>query len=728
MSSTFHAPYNFIPATGKVNGRESEKIPYRKIKDGEADYVRHDLWHKDAKHGRIICRVHLHTPTVAGGLHDARVEGHPQDVQPYCRDGKPAIPGNSLRGMIGSVAEMLSQSALRVLEDKVYSVRKPMDKGLSAVGILVASNEPSRDFDLLPLTIPISPHYPLEDEKWNRLFDLDNHSLTDYLPVHVAGYTHQTTKIRGKEKKLLFSRPKSFLACNPDSFQLEKRPEYYYALLGERDAKVLGGTVLGDVGVIHDDELLPHEKWKNHPDKTKYTKGILRVLGVLGRANDLPEKKHYELFIPWDEEKMEKPRPIAVHQHVIETFCTLADEQARLTEKNKPNQPKLPFTLQGEPDWKKGDKPEAGDLVFFDIQENNGAFEVSEISLSSIWRKAVDGTAHEFFKNIDKNNPDLVPWNRERKKLTPAEALFGVVEEEKRAKEKGDEAARNLAGRVRFSDARAIEDFTLMNRVTLKILSSPKPPSPAMYFHTRDTKERDYIAKTKLNAGEHAPNGRKVYLHHQSTQISARNWETAPQHTQEHLDQKMSCRPMPTGTDFYFHIDFDNLSDAELSLLLTSLRPDDNFRHRLGLGKSLGLGSVEVAIDGVFLIDRVKRYTEDALDGPRYHHVYSPAPGAEAKWKELYPQEAEAWDRAEALENLAQDEALIDHDTCALLKIVGDPDKLQAPVKPPLTKGQTDPEEKTFQWFVHNDDSKNKDKQTLGVLDENHRLPTLDPN
>jgi CRISPR/Cas system CSM-associated protein Csm3 (group 7 of RAMP superfamily) len=469
----FHPPYNFIPATGKINQQETPKTVYEKIKKGEDNYVRHDLWRKDAKHGRILCRLHLHTPTVAGGMH---IKGAPQTVEPYCRDGKPAIPGNSLRGMIGSVAEMLSQSALRVLEDKVYSVRE-----------------------------------------------------------------------RGKERQYL------------------------------------------------------------------------------------------------------------------------------------------------------------------------------------------KDTTYDFFRAIDR---DLLPWGETRRhhltktersyRLTPAECLFGVVEEQE---EGAAEAARNLAGRMRFSDARAIGEVDLMkNEVTLKILSSPKPPSPSMYFHHKNDKEkRRYISKLDLNAEDHRPNGRKVYLHHwkKLKQFKTNEWKT--QDENDRRDQKMSCRPIKKG-DFYFHLDFDNLSEAELGLLLTSLRPDEKFRHRLGLGKSLGLGSVEVEIEGVFLIDRVQRYLSDSLDAPRYHEVYrGPTPDKKDEWVALYPQEAAAWNKVTDWQGIPDDTTLIDGETLRLLKTVGNPDNLQVEVKPPMRSGQGDPEDETFKWFGENDKIGAK-AQTLPVIKPGKPLQTLNEN
>ena len=39
-------------------------------------------------------------------------------------------------------------------------------------------------------------------------------------------------------------------------------------------------------------------------------------------------------------------------------------------------------------------------------------------------------------------------------------------------------------------------------------------------------------------------------------------------------------------------VDFDNLSPRELGLLLYALKPAEGFRHKLGMGKPIGLGGV----------------------------------------------------------------------------------------------------------------------------------------
>jgi hypothetical protein len=39
----FHAPYNFIPVTGKINGNNSAQTAYEDIKNGKDKFVRHDI-------------------------------------------------------------------------------------------------------------------------------------------------------------------------------------------------------------------------------------------------------------------------------------------------------------------------------------------------------------------------------------------------------------------------------------------------------------------------------------------------------------------------------------------------------------------------------------------------------------------------------------------------------------------------------------------------------------
>ncbi|WP_446009352.1 RAMP superfamily CRISPR-associated protein [Candidatus Electrothrix sp.] len=260
---------------------------------------------------------------------------------------------------------------------------------------------------------------------------------------------------------------------------------------------------------------------------------------------------------------------------------------------------------------------------------------------------------HPAFANID---ADLPPWNEERAQnsgLTPAELLFGVVENNKEcSKDRRGESlcspvhsgqekdTHNLASRVRFYDAvlpiGETREDVLGDSVVLRELSSPKPKGyegegekkfktdrPSLYFRrsladpeiTYDDL-REYI---KAPSPPHPlPHGRKFYLlREKPDELDSAEYRTKPKQGESTLDvkNKLLCEPIKPGTQFEFSIAFDNLSDAELTLLKTALVPDPQhgFYHRLGLGKPLGMGIVQIEITKTEYIDRKERYAVDGL-------------------------------------------------------------------------------------------------------------------
>jgi len=482
----------------------------------------------------------------------------------------------------------------------------------------------------------------------------------------------------------------------------------------------------------------------------------LRVLGIEGRETQMPPTKKHELFIPMPEDK---PTPhIPVPDRVVKTFERIAHDRDQLSKGEHP------FALQvlpPEPETRTEVRPY--ELYFFDLAGggNAGPLEVSELSISAVWRRTVGDrqdhradSAHAFFEQInrrltplrgDPDNPDAPP----HRPLTPAELLFGVVAEGKRGKEV---TAVALASRVRVHDAISLrKPAEAPAAITLKTLSSPKPPSPALYFrphpHGGDNSNPDSagnlaIGKGRLNKTEHRPQGRKFYLHHPKASFAGKppaQWPCVT-HETDHNHMRLKCRPLLPDADnpFWFHIDFDNLTSAELTLLLAALRPADAFRHKLGLGKSLGLGGVRIDPAGLFLTDRGARYGEAGLAKPRYHQVQaSIAAEQRAHWQARWPREAAAMAdcAATALDwsNWSgADGALIDRHALAVLCKLGDPAQVQAelPITTPLTREQlqsrhpADRETETYAWFVANDDPKGP-HQALPPVDPEQPLPTL---
>lgn len=208
------------------------------------------------------------------------------------------------------------------------------------------------------------------------------------------------------------------------------------------------------------------------------------------------------------------------------------------------------------------------------------------------------------------------PYHSGRVQLTPAELLLGVVSADGDHDSKESNPLPALASRLRFADGRLITPGSVEeSEVPLQILSNPKAKSPAFYFSGGKARRKS------LDLSLHDPNGRKFYLHHPKEQLTQRCYVTN-YHERKLDDQKVIVAPIRRDVQFEFHIDYDNLSKPELHLLLSALRPAPEFRHRLGMGKPLGLGSVRLDVLGVFEVDRAKRYRSDALGAPRYAAIY----------------------------------------------------------------------------------------------------------
>ncbi len=309
------------------------------------------------------------------------------------------------------------------------------------------------------------------------------------------------------------------------------------------------------------------------------------------------ESGHYYLR-PVDEPE----RRLPVKKEVVEV---LEGIYQALHERDKDNKDKSLRTVK------------SGDKIRYASSGKNENEWVTELSYSSIWRKAVKGSLYKAFKKSGKNT---LPWNSDRDKLTPAEALFGVTEKQPDEQKRG--GARNLASRLHFTDATNREGVELDDNVLLKVLSLPEPPSPSLYFHD---KGGNYIPKNKLNLNLHTPNGRKVYLPHpRSLKTTEPHCDWISQKDKD-LHMQLCAQPIQAQSQFFFHIYFENLSEAELGLLITTLQPDGKqdpehptFIHRIGLGKPIGLGHATIAIDSIETINRKQIYSVAGIKQKRY--------------------------------------------------------------------------------------------------------------
>jgi len=192
----------------------------------------------------------------------------------------------------------------------------------------------------------------------------------------------------------------------------------------------------------------------------------------------------------------------------------------------------------------------------------------------------------------------------ELEKLCPACQMFGTAVLKDPEAPADSRRKRGLMGKLSFSYGKPIKPEPAQeSHVVLKPLATPKPTYYPFYIvdnRGSRTTRNGFIDYDNRNA--HI--GRKIYLHHNETLLNYG--------FERETNLNATIRPVPSGSKFTFVIDFNNLTNYELGLLLYSL--DMVYKgkkpaHRLGMGKPLGLGSCTLRITKLESVDVLKRYS-----------------------------------------------------------------------------------------------------------------------
>jgi CRISPR-associated protein (TIGR03986 family) len=237
------------------------------------------------------------------------------------------------------------------------------------------------------------------------------------------------------------------------------------------------------------------------------------------------------------------------------------------------------------------------------------------------------GRAQMFRFPYDLSPAKLVPEFIRHAGLDLAEAMFGRVGKDK----------KTIKGRVFFEDAVASDGGPewLEEVIVPRILSSPKVTTFQHYLTQDGTKGKDDL--TTYFAGDQTTiRGHKLYWHRWESNQGLAQVKEPRQHDQLLQDlsgqnprdsQHTLIRPVKAGVTFKGRIRFENLTDLELGALLYALQLPEGCAHRLGMGKPLGLGSVQITTR-LHLIDRSQRYTSwsetgaASDDGARFRNAF----------------------------------------------------------------------------------------------------------
>lgn len=205
---------------------------------------------------------------------------------------------------------------------------------------------------------------------------------------------------------------------------------------------------------------------------------------------------------------------------------------------------------------------------------------------------------------------DLLPdGHKDVGKVDLAELMFGAARSQ----------TGGAAGRVFVEDARLVAGqgnvWLQENPVVIpKILGGPKPTTFQHYLtQPKPDVDRGKGLKTYNDRGETTLRGHKLYWHRGSA--TRDTFAERPMNEEARRDdtQHTQIKPVRAGVRFRFRIRFENLLAEELGLLWRSVElPGNNYAHKLGMGKPLGLGSVRLS-PTLTLINPQARY-ETLLD------------------------------------------------------------------------------------------------------------------
>lgn len=173
-------------------------------------------------------------------------------------------------------------------------------------------------------------------------------------------------------------------------------------------------------------------------------------------------------------------------------------------------------------------------------------------------------------------------------KLCIACRTFGMLSQER--------GGGVFLGKVNVGDATAYPDGVYEyepGSIYTPILAEPKPHHRAFYLERAGDKE--YIA------------GRKYYFHHKNRELLQEE-ELKQSRSGVYLNQHIL--PLDYGSEFHSRVDFTNLEADEFAALLLAITLQSNMRHKIGYGKPIGLGSVQLTPTSLTIVDYTRRYTQ----------------------------------------------------------------------------------------------------------------------
>ncbi|GCL38366.1 hypothetical protein SR1949_34800 [Sphaerospermopsis reniformis] len=677
----FHNPYNFVPAPP----RNTEKV--QKSELGDRTPCFHGSYLDNYWSGKICVTLTTVTPLLIPDAANLTEDGKGHKTYPIRvdADGKPYLPPTSIKGMLRSAYEAVTNSRLSIFvkhEDRL-------------------AFRMSTKNDLIPARV-----------------ECRNNQLVLRLM--------EAPELLGDTARLL-----RYQKSSNSRDKGESREAIRYDNSNELPEHGDAVWVRINKGLV-----TRIRKWDaaTYPGDGEWFKGWVLVTGA-----NINGKKYERVFIEKNDNKI-----ITITDEIKSLWRELINNYQETHTKDLEDRRKNSQTPQdylghkpGKTGWSRhiyeGTEVELkeGSLCYVELKNNK----VTDLFPVSISRQLYNVSPDSL---LDSNLKPATEINF----LSPVDRVFGWVNQNGNGSYKGNLRINS----VECNSDDPIESFG-DNGFPLAILGEPKPQQARFYIakDKEGTPLDKGIAKEKTYQSDNGLRGRKVYPHHNN--LPAQHWNNPTEdrtqieqggHFQEYRrpknnnveqidDQNRSIKAwVKPNTTFSFNIDVTNLSKVELGALLWLLSLPENHYHRLGGGKPLGFGSIKLSINW----DKT-----DLRQGGSWRDFYSSLisiPNSSPREAEITIQAfknavTEVYSNGKSFEEVRFIKSF-----CCGCQGFNDNKPVHYPRKR-LQPGQNPvpphPEGKAFEWFVENERTGNPGglKVSLLALWDETGLPYFDP-
>jgi CRISPR-associated protein (TIGR03986 family) len=682
-SHRFLNPYNFVRYLGEPTPEPTADSPEQLLM-WRCPPPPHDRY--VGLTGRITCTVEAKTPLFISDSHAIEEDDNGHKSYRFFRyEDKPALPASSVRGMVRSVFEAVTNSCFAVFDGGRLDIREGrLPRGLMPARVVEVSNDGAKT-ELLDCSVG----YPNEVKRhWRK---------GKPIPLMKAA------SVSAYEERVLDTDedpPKPFEPTQskiPDDVKDGDRVAALVSL------KLVNNQLYEYFPVVKVVPAERHEELDEH-------EGVKKVFGYAHITGPNIERKHLErIFFRWDDISPEpsdwKDLPGKVrqevdtrtveeyNQHLNDYWQRNRGQVQKLNDEGHPwpidakNLPHPSVFVRTERQLREGDlvyqipHSKVGFALLRPVLISRLPYRFSREELLSRW---------EHLQHCDWHD-----WDD--KKLCPACRVFGWVYKKEEVEEIPQDKITAYAGRVRFAHGKAKTWEEFKSDIPLAILSNPKPTTTEFYLLDSEG-EPDFDVDYD-NDKAHL-RGRKFYRHH--GEASRQEYTRASIDEPKKDNQNRTVRDaLKAGATFTFTLDFENLAPVELGALLYALEQDGDLVHRLGYAKPLGFGSVKVRVDELKTVDWSTRL--QSLD-------------ANAGWQEVDRTKVVILKRKflRAMRDLYGNE--FDKVLDDLRALLSEPPG-GLPVHYPRTDSKPDPEGKNYEWFMGN----KQRKQALPLAAEDTR-------